>query len=102
MVSTTRIGRGRPPYKPVTELGGYVLGIMRSRRVGGGASGLADALNEEGVYSVSQQMVSRYLTGQSDATLQFGRRFVRVFDLTDEEIARLARLLLMGQEAPTD
>lgn len=44
-------------------------------------------------------MVSRYLTGQSDATLQFGRRFVRVFELTDKEIARLARLLLMGQEA---
>ncbi len=99
MVNATHIGRGRPPSRPGTKLGSYALEIMRSRGVNGGASGLADALNEEGVYSISQQMVSRYLTGQSDATLQFGRRFVRVFELSDKEIARLAQLLLMGQEA---
>lgn len=98
MADDTLIVRGRPPSKPVTKLGAYLLKIMRFRGVGGGASGLADALHEEEVYSITQQMVSRYLTGESDASLKFGRRFADVFALTVDQERELSHLLLRGQE----
>lgn len=98
MSDTTILKRGRPP-SPATDFGRLVLEVMESRGISGGTTGLSEAMSDPwpGGYKISQQAISKIISGKSKASRAFARQFARKLNLSKLERGELSYLYLWGQ-----
>ena len=61
---------------------------------------ITEALWEKEGYEISQQALSKWITGRSQVDKGFPSAFARAMGLDEEERARLAEVFAYGQDEP--